>query len=267
MKIESDTKQALADITYDIQKEKNRKEYEEVIGDANFTQQDQAIRANKAKLESEIKIDQQIKADAKLYNMTKDAEARLVEEQRQADAELYKRQRQAEGIKLQALAEAEAKKIQAEAEANAVKIKMLAEAEGIEARGNAEAGAKEKMLLAEALLAEAEGLDKKAEAMKKYGEAAVAEMYFKALPEVAKNVAAPLNNIDKITMYGDGNTSKLISDITQSIGKINDGISDGAGIDIKSLLAGFLGGKVLDSIKKDDVVRKGKEGEEENNKG
>ena len=240
LKIESDTKQALADITYDIQKEKNRKEYEEVIGDANFTQQDQAIRANKAKLESEIKIDQQIKADAKLYNMTKDAEARLVEEQRQADAELYKRQRQAEGI---------------------------------EARGNAEAGAKEKMLLAEArgkketLLAEAEGLDKKAEAMKKYGEAAVAEMYFKALPEVAKNVAAPLNNIDKITMYGDGNTSKLISDITQSIGKINDGISDGAGIDIKSLLAGFLGGKVLDSIKKDDVVRKGKEGEEENNKG
>ena len=116
-------------------------------------------------------------------------------------------------------------------------------------------------------LAEAEGLDKKAEAMKKYGEAAVAEMYFKALPEVAKNVAAPLNNIDKITMYGDGNTSKLISDITQSIGKINDGISDGAGIDIKSLLAGFLGGKVLDNIKKDDVVRKGKEGEEENNKG
>ena len=186
--------------------------------------------------------------------MTKDAEARLVEEQRQADAELYKRQRQAEGIKLQALAEAEAKKIQAEAEANAVKIKMLAEAEGIEARGNAEAGAKEKMLLAEArgkketLLAEAEGLDKKAEAMKKYGEAAVAEMYFKALPEVAKNVAAPLHNIDKITMYGDGNTNKLISDITQSIGKINDGISDGAGIDIKSLLAGFLGGKVLDNI-------------------
>ena len=254
LKIESDTKQALADITYDIQKEKNRKEYEEVIGDANFTQQDQAIRANKAKLESEIKIDQQIKADAKLYNMTKDAEARLVEEQKHADAELYKRQKQAEGIKLQALAEAEAQKIQAEAEANAIKLKMLAEAEGIEARGNAEAQAKEKMLLAEArgkketLLAEAEGLDKKAEAMKKYGEAAVAEMYFKALPEVAKNVAAPLHNIDKITMYGDGNTNKLISDITQSIGKINDGISDGAGIDIKSLLAGFLGGKVLDNI-------------------
>ena len=167
------------------------------------------------------------------------------------------------------MAEAEAKKIQAEAEANAVKIKMLAEAEGIEARGNAEAQAKEKMLLAEArgkkeaLLAEAEGLDKKAEAMKKYGEAAVAEMYFKALPEVAKNVAAPLNNIDKITMYGDGNTSKLISDITQSIGRINDGISDGAGIDIKSLLAGFLGGKVLDNIKKDNIERKEKESTKE----
>ena len=190
--------------------------------------------------------------------MTKDAEAKLVEEQKQAEAELYKKQKQAEAIKLQAIAESEAKKIQAEAEANAIKIKMLAEAEGIEAKGNAEAQAKEKMLLAEArgkkeaLLAEAEGLDKKAEAMKKYGEAAVAEMYFKALPEVAKNVAAPLNNIDKITMYGDGNTSKLISDITQSIGKINDGISDGAGVDIKSLLAGFLGSKAIDNIKENN---------------
>ena len=76
-------------------------------------------------------------------------------------------------------------------------------------------------------------------------------------------LAAPLNNIDKITMYGDGNTSKLISDITQSIGRINDGISDGAGIDIKSLLAGFLGGKVLDNIKKDNIETKEKESTKE----
>ena len=68
------------------------------------------------------------------------------------------------------------------------------------------------------------GLDRKAEAMKKYGEGAILEMYFKALPEIAKNVAAPLTNVDKITMYGADGTSNLISNITQSIGKINDGV-------------------------------------------
>ena len=45
-------------------------------------------------------------------------------------------------------------------------------------------------------LAEAEGIDKKAEAMKKYGEAAVIEMIMNALPEIAKNVAEPLSKVD-----------------------------------------------------------------------
>ena len=51
-------------------------------------------------------------------------------------------------------------------------------------------------------LAEAEGIQKKAEAMKQMGEAAVLEMYFKAMPEIAKNIAEPLAKVDRITMYG-----------------------------------------------------------------
>ena len=45
--------------------------------------------------------------------------------------------------------------------------------------------------------------------MQKYGEAAVVEMVMKALPEIAKNVAEPLSKVDKITMYGEGNSAKL----------------------------------------------------------
>ena len=92
-------------------------------------------------------------------------------------------------------------------------------------------------------LAEAEGIDKKAEAMTKMKEAAVLEMYFKVLPEIAKNVAKPLENINAITMYGEGNTSKMIEDITKATAQITTGLSDGLGIDIKSMLSGFLGGK------------------------
>ena len=93
-------------------------------------------------------------------------------------------------------------------------------------------------------MAEAEGIDKKAEAMKKYGEAAVIEMVMKALPEIARNVAEPLSKVDKITMYGEGNSAKLISDIVGSTTQITEGFASGMGLDIKSLLVGALGGKL-----------------------
>ena len=88
--------------------------------------------------------------------------------------------------------------------------------------------------------------------MTKMIEAAVLEMYFKVLPEIAKNVAKPLENVEAITMYGEGNTSKMIEDITKATTQITTGLSDGLGVDIKSMISGFLGGKV--SSRKPDVI-------------
>lgn len=240
LKIESDTRKASADMTYQLETERKRKELEEVQGESNFTRETQAIKTNQAKLEAEIKVDNQIKSDAELYRKTKEAESRLIEEQREAEARLYKQTKEADALKIMAEREAEAVKIKAQAEAESIKMKALAEAESKKEIGLAEAEA----IKAKAV-AEAEGIDKKADAMKKYGEAAILEMYFKALPEIAKNIASPLNNIDKITMYGEGNSSKLIEDITKSISQINNGISDATGLDLKSVLAGALGGKLL----------------------
>ena len=118
-------------------------------------------------------------------------------------------------------------------------IERQHEAEGIRAVGEAEAEA-----IRLKALAEAEGIDKKAEAMKKYGEAAVIEMIMAALPEIAKNVAEPLSKVDKITMYGEGNSAKLLSDIVNGTAQVTEGISAGMGIDIKSLIMGALGGKI-----------------------
>ena len=123
--------------------------------------------------------------------------------------------------------------------AEAARFAREQEAEGIAAVGKAEAEA----IRAKAL-AEAEGIDKKAEAMKKYGEAAVVEMIMAALPEIARNVAEPLSKVDKITMYGEGNSAKLVGDIVNSTTQITEGISAGLGIDLKSLLMGALGGKL-----------------------
>ena len=81
--------------------------------------------------------------------------------------------------------------------------------------------------------------------MRKYGEAAVIEMIMGALPEIAKNVAEPLSKVDKITMYGEGNSAKLLSDIVTGTTQVTEGISAGMGIDIKSLITGALGGKMV----------------------
>ena len=90
--------------------------------------------------------------------------------------------------------------------------------------------------------------------MKKYGEAAVVEMIMNALPEIAKNVAEPLSKVDKITMYGEGNSAKLLSDIVNGTTQVTEGIASGMGIDIKSLIMGALGGKLASDGKNDTPV-------------
>ena len=74
--------------------------------------------------------------------------------------------------------------------------------------------------------------------MAKMGEAAVLEMYFKALPDVVKNAAEPLKSVDKITMFGDGNSTKLIKDIMGTVVQVTDGLKESTGVD-----SGFLAGK------------------------
>lgn len=243
LKVQSDTKKAIADVTYEKEFEKNRKEVEQAKGEADFQKEEINIKTQKAKLEAEVKNEQEIKADAELYKRNKDAEAKLIEKQKEMEAIKLEAETKALAKKLEAEADAEAIRIKAEANAKAIEQEGIAQAKSIQAKLNAEAEGKKN-----SLLAEAEGLDKKAEAMKKYGEGALLEMYFKALPEIAKNVASPLEKVDKITMYGEGNGEKMIGDITKMIEKVNSGVGDSLGIDLKSVIAGYFSKGVIDKI-------------------
>jgi flotillin len=91
-------------------------------------------------------------------------------------------------------------------------------------------------------MAEAEAIEKKAEAQKKMGEASVLEMYFKAMPQIVAAASGPLENVDRITMYGDGNSAKMVGDIMKSTNQVMEAMADN-GIDVKALLSGFMGGK------------------------
>ena len=83
--------------------------------------------------------------------------------------------------------------------------------------------------------------------MQKYGQAAIVEMIMNALPLIAKNVAEPLSKVDKITMYGEGNNTKLLQDIVTGTTQVTEGLTQGMGLDLKALLAGILGGKIAQS--------------------
>ena len=224
----SDVKQAEADAAYSIQEQEQRKTIEVTSANANIAKAEREaelkareVEVKKQTLDAEIRA----KADAERYRQEQEAQAALFKRQKEAEAKRFEQEQQAAAeMKI-----AEAQRFAKEQEAEGIAAVGRAEAEAIKAKA----------------LAEAEGIDKKAEAMKKYGEAAVVEMIMAALPEIAKNVAEPLSKVDKITMYGEGNSAKLVGDIVNSTTQITEGISSGMGIDIKSLLLGALGGKVM----------------------
>ncbi len=221
LKAEADTEKAKADAAYTIQTQIQRRDIERETAQADIVKQEQEalvkereVKVTRNALEATVNA----KADADRYAAEQAANAKLYSRQREAEAEAFEQVKRAE----------------------ATKQAMLAEAEGLRAKGEAEAAAK-----AAILTAEAEGLEKKAEAMAKMNQAAVLEMYFKALPDVAAAIASPLANVDSITMYGEGNSAKMVADITNSLSQVNAGLGETMGLDLRQMLGALVGAKVV----------------------
>ena len=255
LKKEADAKKAQADAALAIEAENQRKVQEIATADANLARQEKEIELKAREVEiKERALEAEIKktAEAKKYAEQQDADAKLYATQKAAEADLFERQRQAEAAKIEAEKKAEADLALANADAAAKK----ALAEAVKAQGEAEAAAEKAKGLAEAEAikakaeAEAEGLMKKAEAMKQYGDAAMADMqmqaikaYFEQLPAIAEAVGQGYQGVDKIVMLGN-DSSQLAGNIMNTTTQISEGLSQSIGIDLKSLLAGFLGGKI-----------------------
>ena len=229
-KIEQDNKKAMADAAYEIQKAEQMK-----------TVNENRVSAEIAKAEKMTELKEK---EVALKERELDALVR-----KQADAEKYAAEIKAQADKTVIIQNAEANMEKARKDAEAAKL----EAQGIQAKLEAEAAGKKAILLAEAegvkakALAEAEGIEKKAEAQKKMGEASIVEMICAVLPQIAKEVSTPLNNIDSITMYGD-QSSKLIESGTQNIDKILKIAQDSLGLDLKSILARFATKAAMDNL-------------------
>ena len=206
-----------------------------VAAQVNIAEQnkDLAIRQAQFKIEEDQK---KAAADA-AYKIQEEAERRSIEiasteadiarrekeiELREKEVQLKEREleanvrKKAEAERYAAEQAAEAKKYEEAQAAEAKRIAMEEEAKGIEAIG----------------IAEARALELKAEAMAKLNEAGKLEMLLSALPDIVKAASDPLNKVGSITMYGDGNSTRLVKDVMTTVNQISEGI----GLDIPNLV-------------------------------
>mgnify|MGYP004577189513 FL=1 len=220
---EADTKKAMADAAYEIQKEEQRKTIEVTTANADIAKQEREIELK----QKEVAVKEQaLEAEVK-----KQAEADKYAAQQKADAALYQRQKEAEAKQFEAQRQAEARKAQAEAD----RFAKEQEAEGIRAVGEAEAAA-----IQAKGVAEAEAMEKKAEAYAKYNKAAVAEMMIKVLPDVAAKIAEPLGQIDKITIIGGDGGSNGVEHVAGNVpavmAKLFESMKEATGIDLADIV-------------------------------
>jgi len=219
----TDTKKAEAEAAFEIQKQEQRKTIEITSTNADIARAEREVELRRK--EAEVK-EQALEADVK-----RKAEAERYRQEQEAEANLFMRTKDAEAKKVEFEREAEALRVKAEAERHA----QEQEAEAVRARGRAEADA-----IQAKGLAEAEAIDKKAEAMKKYGQAAITEMIVGVLPEIARSVAEPISAISDVRIIGgDANGVAGMSDnVPVLMAKTMETVKAATGIDLEEIVRG-----------------------------
>lgn len=232
---EQDTAKANADQAYDLETAKARQQVTEQEMQIKIIERQKQIELEEKEiLRRERQYDSEVKkkADADRYSVEQAAAAAKAKQLAEADAEKYSieamAKAEAERVRIDGLAKAEAEKARGETEAEVIRLKGLAEAE-----------AKEKI----------------AEAFEKYGQAAILDMIVNMLPEYAKQVSAPLSNIDKITVVDtggsgeNGGANKVTGYATNLMAGLQESLKASSGIDVKELIENFSGkGNIKQSI-------------------
>jgi len=225
---EQDIAKAKADQAYDLESARSKQDVMEQEMQIKIIERQKQIELEEKEIQRrERQYDSEVKkkADADRYSVEQSAAANKAKEMAEAEANKYRieamAKAEAERVRLDGMAKAEAQKAQGSSEAEIIRLKGLAEAE-----------AKEKI----------------AEAFEQFGQAAILDMIIKMLPEYAKQVAAPLGNIDKITVVdtgggsgSNGGANKITSYATNLMASLQESLKASSGIDVKELIENYSG--------------------------
>jgi len=176
----------------------------------------QQAQADKAyDIQTNIMQQQVVAEQVKVQQVEKEQQVKVQE------AEINRREKE---LIATVLKQAEIERQRIETLAEAEKQRLIAEADGhasaIRAQGEAEAD-----IIFKKGEAEAKAMNVKAEAFQEYNQAAVIDKLLTGLPEVVKALAAPLANVDKITVVstGDGSAAglnKITGDLTKMAAQV-----------------------------------------------
>jgi len=178
-------------------------------------------------------MQQQVRAEEVTIHQVEKEHEVLVQE-----AEIRRRENELIATVLKA-AEYERKRIETMAEAE--KLRLITEAEGkassIRAQGEAEAE-----IIFKKGEAEAKAMNVKAEAYKQFNQAAIFDKLISGMPDIVRALAAPLANVDKITIVSTGNgptagMHKVTGDITQMAAQIPALFEALSGMPLQDLLS------------------------------
>ena len=176
----------------------------------------QQAQADKAyDIQTNIMQQQVVAEQVKVQQVEKEQQVKVQE------AEINRREKE---LIATVLKQAEIERQRIETLAMAEKQRLMSEADGhaasIRAQGEAEAE-----IIFKKGEAEAKAMNVKAEAYQEYNQAAVVDKLLTGLPEVVKAMAAPLANVDKITVISTGNgdaagMNKITGDIAKMAAQV-----------------------------------------------
>ena len=170
-------------------------------------------------------------AAAKRQSAILNAEANKAAAIAAAEADAEKARLTGEGDKSRRAALAEAEAIEGAKRGEAEKARRVAEADAVRAEGVAQASA----ILATGE-AEAEAMNKRAAAYARYNDAAVLEMLVNVLPQVAREVALPMANIDKLTVVSTDGAGALPRQVNDNVLQTLELLKNTTGVDLASLV-------------------------------
>lgn len=214
---------ALSQRDYEISFQKNLAEKRERSVEANLAYELQEYKSRQKIVE--LEMDKKLVEKKKQLEVLKQETDRI---ERTLDATV---KQPAIASKYEKLQEAEAAQTEvllaAEAEAEAIRVQGEADAHAARVKGEAQA----------------DRLRRAAEAYQKYDKNAMVDLYLKQLPRIAAEVAAPLQNVDKVTMVatGDGEVgaSRMLGEVTSMVDQVVASVANGTGINLQDTIKGM----------------------------
>lgn len=233
----ANARRADADLAYDLQKNRTSQEVKAEEIQIEVVEKQKRIDVQEMEIKRrEKELDAQIKkpAEAERYKVETAAKAQQFKFEAEARGE-------GEAKRQVGFAEADVVQRQGESEANANKARGLARADVIKAQG----------------LSEAEAMRKKAESWKQYNQAAIAQMFIEALPEIARAISEPLTKTERmviVNMGGDGGgASKVTKDVTNIIAQLPPVVESLTGIQLAKLLERIPG--IAEEVKQETAAK------------